>query len=80
MYQLGTILQTEVNATLCTTDVDVLNLSTFGEVLHDSGTVKDGIDADSIAHDSTEVLGDVAEDDVQTGTEEFLEGVGEVVE
>ena len=80
VYQRGTMLHTEIDTTLGTTDVDILNLSTFGEVLHDSGTVKDCIDADSIADDSTKVFGDVAEDDVQTASEKFLEGVGEIVE
>ena len=74
------MLQTEVNATLGTADVDIFNLGAFGEVLDDGGTVEDGVDADGIADDGTEVFGDIAEDDMQTCAEEVLEGVGEVVE
>ena len=45
-------------------------------MLHDGGTVEDGIHLQVLI----EILRHIAKDDVQSLTEQFLEGVGEVVE
>ena len=70
MNETGEVrLDTVLHATLGSTNVHILNLSTFGEVLHDGGTVEDGINLQI----SSEVAGDVAQNDLDTLAKEFLE-------
>ena len=76
MDEVGARLDAELHTTLCTADVHVLNLRALREVLHDGGTVEDGIHLQVLI----EVLRHIAKDDVQSLTKQFLEGVCEVVE
>ena len=81
MYQLSIGLDTELHAALCSTDVHVLYLSTFREVLHHGSAVEDSGDicGDGIAAYGIEIVGDIAKDDVYPVAEECLVGVGEII-
>ena len=78
MDELGTRLDAEIHTTLSATDVHIFNLCTLGEVLYDGGAVEDGIDDGETV--IRELLGHVAEDDMQALTEQLLIGFREVVE
>ena len=75
MNQTGARLQAEINAVLSTTDVDVLDIRSFGEVLHIGSTVKDGI----YLQTSIERLRHVTKNDMQALAKEFFERTGEVI-
>ena len=75
MDEFGARLDAEVKAMLGTADVHVLDFCAFREVLHHGSAVEDGVHLQAFV----DILGDVAENDVETLSEEFLEGLGEVV-
>ena len=70
------MLETEVGTTLCTSDVDILDLGAFGEMLDDGGTVEQRVDVHVFA---VEIACDVAQHNMDAGAEERLVGIGEVI-
>lgn len=82
MNECRTRCQTEVDTLFGTSNVDILDVGAFGEMLHIGGAVEDRVDCVIVASCNCvgEVAGDVAIDDKQAGAEEVVEAAAEVVE
>ena len=75
MDETGTRLDTVLHAMLGTTDVHVLYLCAFTEVLHDSCTIEDSINLQTYS----EVAGDVAQNNMETCTKEWCKRFVEII-
>ena len=75
MDETGTRLDTVLHAMLGTTDVHVLYLCAFAEVLHDSCTVEDGINPQIV----NRKCGDVAQNDMEACTKEWCKRFVEII-
>ena len=81
MNECRTGSQTEINTTLCTTDVNIFNVRTLREMLYVCSTIENGVNAgDEIAGHSCDVLCHIALEDEDTRAEEFIETAAEIVE
>ena len=75
VYQLGIVAQAEVHAMLRTSHIHVLNLCSFGEVLHHGSAIEDRVHLAV----NVEVLRHVAIDDAQPIAEQLTVALAEVV-
>ncbi len=73
--------QTEVYALPSTTNIHIINICAFGEVIDVGGAVEDGVDRYIVEmrYNIREVGGDDAVDDKESRAEEVVEGTTEVI-